>query len=401
MAKVSVSLTAFEQSVPFSLPVTLPESIAAVHEFLLSNPRAFSGNGVQTKACQKALSDVFGYQNPLLTSSCTSALEIAALSLKMHLGATFDHDNPPVVICPSFTFVSTTNSFAKYGFRIRYVDINPDTMNNDENAIEAALTTDVVAVVVVHYGGISCDMARIETFCKANNLFLISDAAQAIGVLCHDKPVANYGDMACLSFHDTKNCTAGEGGALLVNNEVFLSNAKIAREKGTNREQFLQGQVDKYTWVGLGGHYLMSEINATYLLPQLILYNMIHQHRMALWQRYQNRLQALEARVGYDVFKCPVVPKFNQQNAHIYHVKLRDNAARVALRDYLRTEGIESSFHYTPLHLNPYGIETGSFAGDDHNTVWATERLLRLPMYYGLKIEDVDRVCDAIERYYK
>lgn len=400
MSKSSLAVATNQKPIPFTMPVTLPESIAAVHEFLSNNPRAFSGNGVQTKACQAALASVFGYNNPLLTSSCTSALEMAALALKAYLGDAFDYANPPVIVCPSFTFVSTTNSFAKYGFRIRYVDINPDTMNNDETAIEAAITPEVVAVIVVHYGGISCDMARVEAFCKASNVVLISDAAQAIGALCHGKPLPNYGDMACLSFHDTKNCTAGEGGALLVNNEIFLQDTKIAREKGTNREQFLQGQVDKYTWVGLGGHYLMSEINATYLLPQLTGYAALHEHRLLLWNRYQERLKRLETRVGIDVFKCPIVPDYNQQNAHIYYVKLRDNAARVALRDYLRTYGIESSFHYSPLHLNPYGQKTGVFSGNDHYTVTETERLLRLPLYHALQLNDVDRVCDAIELYY-
>ena len=400
MTKASLSVLPNAAAIPFSMPVTLPESVAAVHTFLSSNPRAFSGNGVQTKACQAALSSVFGYNNPLLTSSCTSALEIAALALKAHLGDAFDTANPPVVICPSFTFVSTTNSFAKYGFKLRYIDINPDTMNNDEAAIEAAVTPEVVAVIVVHYGGISCDMAKVEAFCKLKKLVLISDAAQAIGALCHGKPLPNYGDMACLSFHDTKNCTAGEGGALLVNNEAFLPDTKIAREKGTNREQFLQGQVDKYTWVGLGGHYLMSEINATYLLPQLTGYPALHEQRLNLWQRYQDRLKTLEARVGTDVFKCPSIPAYNQQNAHLYYVKLKDNTARVALRDYLRTQGIESSFHYTPLHLNPYGAKTGAFVGDDLNTVVETERLLRFPLYHALQLGDVDRVCDAIESYY-
>jgi len=389
-----------DRAIPFTMPVTLPASIEAVHAFLLDHPRAFSGNGVQTKACQAALVSVFGYYNPLLTSSCTSALEMAALALKASIGDAFDYANPPVIICPSFTFVSTTNSFAKYGFKIRYVDINPDTMNNDEAAIESALTPEVVAVVVVHYGGISCDMARVDAFCKAKKVVLISDAAQAIGALCHGKPLPNYGDMACLSFHDTKNCTAGEGGALLVNNEAFLPDTKIAREKGTNRELFLQGQVDKYTWVGLGGHYLMSEINATYLLPQLTGYALLHEHRLALWQRYQDRLNVLEARIGTDVFKCPSVPVYNQQNAHLYYVKLRDNAARIALRDYLRTHAIESSFHYTPLHLNPYGLKTGVFVGNDHNTINETERLLRLPLYYALQPADVDRICAVIESYY-
>lgn len=400
MSKNSLSVAVKQSPIPFTMPVTLPESIVAVHDFLSNNPRAFSGNGTQTKACQAALASVFGYNNPLLTSSCTSALEIAALALKAYLGDAFDYVNPPIIVCPSFTFVSTTNSFAKYGFRIRYVDINPDTMNNDETAIEAAITPEVVAVVVVHYGGISCDMARIEAFCKAKNVVLISDAAQAIRALCHGKPLPNYGDMACLSFHDTKNCTAGEGGALLVNNEAFLADAKIAREKGTNREQFLQGQVDKYTWVGLGGHYLMSEMNAAYLLPQLTGYAMLHKHRVSLWNRYQERLKRLETRVGVDVFKCPMIPDYNQQNAHIYYVKLRDNVARVALRDYLRTYGIESSFHYSPLHLNPYGQKTGAFVGDDCHTVRETERLLRLPLYHALTLSNVDRVCDAIESYY-
>jgi dTDP-4-amino-4,6-dideoxygalactose transaminase len=400
MVKASLLVASHQAPIPFTMPVTLPESIAAVHAFLSTNPRAFSGNGVQTKACQTALTSVFGYNNPLLTSSCTSALEMAALALKARIGDAFDYANPPVIICPSFTFVSTTNSFAKYGFRLRFVDINPDTMNNDEDAIEAAVTPEVVAVIVVHYGGISCDMARVEAFCKTKNLVLISDAAQAIGALCHGKPLPNYGDMACLSFHDTKNCTAGEGGVLLVNNEAFLPDTKIAREKGTNRELFLQGQVDKYTWVGLGGHYLMSEINATYLLPQLTGYAALHEHRLSLWQQYQDCLKALEARVGGDVFKCPSIPTYNQQNAHIYYVKLKDNAARVALRDYLRTHGIESSFHYTPLHLNPYGAKTGTFAGDDRNTVVETERLLRLPLYHALQVADVDRVCAVIEAYY-
>ncbi len=382
------------------MPVTLSQSIDAVHRFLTRKPKAFSGNGAQTKACQEALANTFGYNNPLLTSSCTSALEIAALTLKAHLADAFDHHNPPTVICPSFTFVSTTNSFAKYGFRIRYVDINPATMNNDEDAIEAAFTADVVAVIVVHYGGISCDMKRIEDFCRQKNVVLISDAAQAINVLCHDKPVLNYGDMACLSFHDTKNCTAGEGGALFINNPAFLDVAKIAREKGTNREQFLQGQLDKYTWVGLGGHYMMSEINATYLLPQLTDYAKIHTHRLALWQHYHDRMTLLELRVGQDVLKCPEIPAYNDHNAHIYYLKLKDNVERVKLRNHLRMHSIESSFHYTPLHLNPYGLKSGDFFGDDRNTIIETEQLLRLPMYFALTVEDVDRVCDAIEKFY-
>jgi dTDP-4-amino-4,6-dideoxygalactose transaminase len=397
MATIDPHFASSETPLPFSRPVVLQESIDAVTQFLSSSPKAFNGNGPYTKECQKVLEEI-GYKNPLLTSSCTSALEIAALCLKEHLDTNNDQRNE--VICPSFTFVSSTNSFAKFGFKLRYVDINKDTLNSDKEAIEAAFTPNVAAVVVVHYGGISADVMHIKAFCQDKGLILIEDAAQTIGTKCHGQLLGTFGDIGCLSFHDTKNCTSGEGGAILINNEAFLQTAKIAREKGTNREQFLQGQVDKYTWVGLGGHYLMSEINAIYLKPQLQQIDRINNHRLTLWNLYQENLMPLENTLGQEIFTCSKAPPYNDHNGHIYYIKLKNNEERVKLRDALRTIGIESTFHYSPLHLSPHGIATGTFIGNDHNTITEPARILRLPLFYSMTKEDVVRVCEAIKSYF-
>lgn len=349
-----------------------------------------SGDGAYTKRCTQWLEKRMKSPKVLLTTSCTHALEMAALLAKIEPG--------DEVIMPSFTFVSTANAFVMRGAKIVFVDIRPDTMNMDENLIEDAITERTRAIVPVHYAGISCEMDTILKIADDHGLSVIEDAAQGVLSTYKNRYLGTIGDYGCFSFHETKNYSMGEGGALLLSNEDMVEFAEIIREKGTNRSKYFRGQIDKYTWVDIGSSYLPSELNAAYLYAQLEVADEILKNRMQCWQAYNEQLQLL-AHDGK--ISLPSVPKECTHNAHMYYIKAKDLDERSNLIAHLRKYEIGSVFHYIPLHSSPAGKRFGSFHGTDRYTTKESDRLLRLPMYYGLTVENVTEVCDRIEAFYR
>ena len=325
----------------------------------------------------------------LLTTSCTSALELAALLCGVKAG--------DEVILPSFTFVSTADAFVQRGAKVVYVDIRPDTMNIDETKIEAAITEKTVCICVVHYAGVACEMDTIMEIARRHSLKVVEDAAQGVMSTYKGRALGTIGDVGCYSFHETKNYTMGEGGAVVVNHPEDIERAEIIREKGTNRSKFLRGQIDKYTWVDYGSSYLPSELNAAYLLPQLEEAEAINRDRLATWGRYYTGLKPLADR---GKLTLPTVPGECGHNAHMFYVKCRDLEERTALISYLRERGITSSFHYIPLHAAPAGRRFGRFSGEDVYTTKESDRLTRLPLYYGLTEEDCQTVIQTVREFY-
>ena len=325
----------------------------------------------------------------MLTTSCTHATEMAALLADIQPG--------DEVIMPSYTFVSTADAFVLRGAVAVFVDIRPDTMNMDETLIESAITSKTKAIVPVHYAGVACEMDTIMNIAKAHNLMVIEDAAQGVMSTYKGKALGTIGDYGCYSFHETKNYSMGEGGALLIQDPVNVERAEIIREKGTNRSKFFRGEIDKYTWVAAGSSYLPSELNAAYLYAQLEQAQQIFDNRMACWNRYYEQLTPLaEARR----LELPVIPEGCQHNAHMFYIKVKDLDERTALISYLKQQGIQTVFHYIPLHSSPAGRALGRFHGEDRYTTRESERLLRLPMYYGLQESDVDQVVHAIRSFW-
>ncbi len=307
---------------------------------------------------------------------------MAALLLKLKAG--------DEIIMPSYTFVTTANAFVLHGGTPVFVDIHPTTMNIDENLIEAAITGRTRAIVVVHYAGVACKMERILAIAKKHNLVVIEDAAQAILSFYNGKPLGSFGDMATFSFHETKNYTSGEGGVLIVNNPAFAKRAEIIRQKGTNREQFFRGEIDKYTWVDIGSSYVMSELNAAYLYAQLESSPVIDQKRSAIWISYMQGLQSL---ADDELLSLPLLPEGCTLNAHIFFLKVRDLEERTALIEHLKEkEQVYAVFHYVPLHSAPAGRLYARFHGEDRHTTKESERLVRLPLYYNLAL---DVMCSA------
>ena len=329
-----------------------------------------AGDGVFTEKCHRWFEKNTGTKKALLTTSCTHALEMAAILLDIQPG--------DEVIMPSFTFVSTANAFVLRGAKIIFVDIRPDTMNIDETKIEAAITKKTKVIVPVHYAGVACEMDTIMAIAKKHNLYVVEDAAQAIGSRYNGKTLGTIGDLGTYSFHETKNLTCGEGGVLLVNNEQFAKRAEIIREKGTNRSQFFRGEVNKYEWKDIGSSYLLSELNAAVLLAQLENMDAILRSRMDVWEQYY---EGLQGRKGVEV---PFVPEKCLHNAHIFYLKCRDLKERENLLSYLKKSGIPATFHYVPLHSSPAGEQFGSFQGEEKYTTKESERLLRLPLYGSL-----------------
>ena len=344
----------------------------------------FSGDGPFTKDCHKWLENYYGKKS-LLTTSCTHALEMAALLCGIKKG--------DEVIMPSYTFVSTANAFVLRGAKVVFVDIKPDTMNLDESLIEDAITKKTKAIVAVHYAGISCDMDKLMKIKKKYKLFLIEDAAQAIGSTYKNKKLGTFGDFGCLSFHETKNIHCGEGGALIINNQRFFELAEVIREKGTNRSQFYRGKVDKYRWISMGSSYLPSEFNAAYLLPQLNKLDIITKKRKKLWSRYYQILSKHKA-IG-----LPSLPGYSSHNGHIFYIKLESHEQRKRLISYLYNKGINASFHYIPLHESRKCKIYNRFNGSDNYTTKESQKLLRLPMYYDLTLGDVDFICRKINEF--
>ena len=347
------------------------------------------GDGDFTKKCNKWIEDKTETGKCLLTTSCTHATELAVLLSEIGPG--------DEVILPSYTFVSTANAFVLRGAVPVFVDIRPDTMNIDETLIEAAITPRTKAISPVHYAGVSCEMDTIMDIARRHNLIVIEDAAQGVMSTYKGKALGTIGDFGCFSFHETKNYSMGEGGALLIQNEKYFENAEIIREKGTDRSKFFRGQVDKYTWVNFGSSYLPSDLNAAYLWAQLEMAEEINDARLARWNQYERELRPL-ADLGK--IELPVIPDGCVHNAHMFYIKAADMKERSALIQFLKDQGILSVFHYIPLHSAPAGIEFGRFHGKDQYTTKESERLCRLPLYYKLEEEQVTYITGKVKEFY-
>ncbi len=347
------------------------------------------GEGTYCNKCSVWMEKHFHAKKVLLTSSCSHSLEMAALLLDVHPG--------DEIIMPSFTFCSTANAFVLRGAVPVFVDIRPDTMNIDETLIEAAITERTRGIAVVHYGGVACEMDTIMEIACRHNLFVVEDAAQGVMSEYRGKALGTLGDIGCYSFHETKNYSMGEGGATLVNRAELVDRAEIIREKGTNRSQFLRGQVDKYSWVDVGSSYLPSDLAAAYLYAQLEIADEINEDRLKSWNMYYECLTPL-AQQG--IIELPFVPKECRHNAHLFYIKARDIEERTALIAYLKEAGVVALFHYVPLHSSVAGREYGKFAGRDCYTTTESDRLMRLPMFYGLKEDEISYVVQRIFGFY-
>ncbi len=348
------------------------------------------GDGKYTKLCNRWIEEKTGTKKALLTTSCTHATEMAALLENIEPG--------DEVIMPSYTFVSTADAFVLRGAKVVFVDIRPDTMNIDEKLIEDAITDRTKGIVPVHYAGVACEMDTIMDIAQRHNLFVVEDAAQGIMSTYKGRALGTIGDFGCFSFHETKNYSMGEGGALLINHENDIETAEIIREKGTNRSKFFRGQIDKYTWVEAGSSYLPSDMNAAYLWAQLEMAEEINQYRLGLWNTYYNNLKELTQK---GLIELPYIPDGCQHNAHMFYIKAKDLEERTRLIDYLKAKDVLAVFHYIPLHSSPAGLKYGRFHGEDIYTTKESERLVRLPMFFNLKEEQVVSICNYIKDFYK
>lgn len=348
------------------------------------------GDGDFTKKCNTWIERQTGASKALLTTSCTHAIEMAALLTDIHPG--------DEVIMPSFTFVSTADAFVLRGAKAVFVDVRPDTMNIDEKLIENAITEKTKAIVPVHYAGVGCEMDVIMDVASRYKLYVIEDAAQGVMSTYKGKSLGSIGDYGCYSFHETKNYSMGEGGALLIRDVANIEAAEIIREKGTNRSKFFRGQIDKYTWVEAESSYLPSDMNAAYLWAQLEQADIINEDRLVCWKRYNEGLKPLAEKGRIEL---PFIPEHCQHNAHMYYIKAKNLDERTRLITFLKENDILAVFHYIPLHTAPAGIRYGRFSGLDIYTTTESERLLRLPLYYGLKTEEIDYIIDKIYKFYK
>lgn len=347
------------------------------------------GDGPFTRKCNEWIENKTGTAKCLLTTSCTHATELAALLLAIQPG--------DEVIMPSYTFVSTATAFVLRGATAVFVDIRPDTMNMDETLIEEAVTKRTKAIAPVHYAGVGCEMDTIMDIAARHHLKVVEDAAQGIMADYKGKPLGTFGEFGCFSFHETKNFSMGEGGALLIRDEKDILNAEIFREKGTDRSQYFRGQVDKYRWQNYGSSYLPSDMNAAYLYAQLELAQEITQARLDRWQEYWEQLTPL-AQAGK--IELPYIPSYCTHNAHMFYIKTKDMEERSRLIAYLKEKDILSVFHYVPLHSAPAGIKFGRFHGEDRYTTKESERILRLPMFYTLTADQVEYITDQVKAFY-
>ena len=374
--------------IPFNIPPYIGTELSYVQQAI--DAHKICGDGEFTKKCNKWLLDRFGGEGALLTTSGTTALEMATLLCGLKEG--------DEVILPSFTFSSTANAVVLTGATPVFVDIRPDTMNLDETKIEAAITDRTRAIMPVHYAGVACEMDTIMDIAKRHGLKVIEDAAQGVMSYYKGRALGTIGDFGCYSFHETKNYSMGEGGALILTHKEDVEPAEILREKGTNRARFFRGQIDKYTWVEYGSSYLPSDMNAAYLWAQLLEADRINEDRLATWNTYAEAFRPL-AQEGK--IELPTVPADCVHNAHMFYVKLRDLAQRTAFIRYLRDREISSVFHYIPLHSSPAGLKFGRFCGEDVYTTRESDRLARLPLYYGMKPEDRERVIDTVLSFFR
>ncbi len=348
------------------------------------------GDGPFTKECNAWLAKRFGAQKVLLTTSGTTALEMAALMCDLEPG--------DEVILPSFTFSSTATAFVLAGAKLVFVDVRPDTMNIDETKIEAAITDKTKVICAMHYAGVACEMDTIMDIARRHGLKVVEDAAQGVMSTYKGKALGTIGDFGCFSFHETKNYSMGEGGALLIRDPEYNERAEILREKGTNRAKFFRGQVDKYTWVDYGSSYLPSEMNAAYLYAQLLEADRINNDRLASWNAYYEAFAPLEQAGKVEL---PALPEGCVHNAHMFWLKLHDLEERTAFIQHLKDNGVQAVFHYIPLHSAPAGLKFGVFAGEDVYTTTESERLVRLPLYYGLTEADRNTVIETVRSFWK
>lgn len=369
--------------IPFNKAIYLTESMGYVTDAIQSS--MISGDGKYTKLCNEWMEQHFHAKKVLMTTSCTAALEMATILLDIKPG--------DEVIMPSYTFVSTANAFVLHGAKIEFVDIRPDTMNLDEDLIEKAITDKTKAIVVVHYAGVSCEMDKIMEISRRYQIPVVEDAAQGVMANYKGKALGTIGDLGCYSFHETKNYTMGEGGALLINNEKYMERAEIIREKGTNRSKFFRGEIDKYSWVDIGSSFLPSEINVAYLYGQLLRADEINQNRMDTWNEYDKSFREIAYKKGVEL---PVVPEGCIHNAHMYYIKLKDVEQRSDFIKYGKENGFSCVFHYVPLHSAEGGKKFGVFVGEDRYTTKESDRLVRLPLYYGITAEDRKWIIDHV-----
>ena len=348
------------------------------------------GDGEFTKRCSRWLEERTGIPKVLLTTSCTHATEMAALLCDIQPG--------DEVIMPSYTFVSTADAFVLRGATVVFVDIRPDTMNIDEGLIEDAITERTKAIVPVHYAGVACEMDTIMDIAQRHDLKVVEDAAQGVMSTYKGKSLGTIGDYGCYSFHETKNYSMGEGGALLIHDASKIEDAEIIREKGTNRSKFFRGQIDKYTWMNVGSSYLPSELNAAYLWAQLEQAEQINDRRLAIWNHYNEELECLEKQ---EYIRRPVIPDGCTHNAHMFYIKAMDLDTRTRLITFLKEQGIQAVFHYIPLHTAPAGQKFGRFHGRDIYTTKESEALVRLPLFYSLEDAQVEYIIDKVKEFYR
>lgn len=374
------------EKIPFNKPHLTGKEAHYLYQAVYSGK--ISGNGIFTKKCHQYFQEHFGF-DALLTTSCTDALEMAALLIDIQPG--------DEVIMPSYTFVSTSNAFVLRGARIVFVDSYPDNPNMDAGAVEALITEKTKAIVVVHYAGVACDMDTVMDVAERHNLYVVEDAAQAVASYYKGKPLGGIGHLAAFSFHETKNIISGEGGMLVINDSSFRERAEILWEKGTNRSAFFRGEVDKYGWVDVGSSFLPSEIIAAFLYAQLENLNTIQEKRIALWEQYAQTLTPL-ANEGF--FQMPNVPEYATNNAHMFYLVMDKPEMRTALIQYLRERGIHTVFHYQSLHVSPFYADKHDGRALPHCDNF-TSCLLRLPMFFELDTSDIDRICTAISSYFR
>ncbi|HTN44710.1 MAG TPA: dTDP-4-amino-4,6-dideoxygalactose transaminase [Flavipsychrobacter sp.] len=376
-----------QQAIPFNKPF-----LTGYENYYLSmvfSSGKLAGDGFFTKQCENFFNRKFNFRNSLLVTSCTHALEMSALLMQLKPG--------DEVIIPSFTFVSTANAFMLFGAKIVFADSRKDHPGIDESSLESLITKRTKAIVVVHYAGVACDMDKIMAVAHKNNLFVVEDTAHGIDAYYHGRPLGSIGDMGTFSFHETKNITCGEGGLLNVSNEELLGRAEIIREKGTDRSKFLRGEIDKYSWVGIGSSYVLSEMNAAFLLAQLEQLEKIQAQRLAVWHYYYEGLKELEIE---GLVKLPVVPKYASNNAHIFYMVLKSEEQRQDLILYLKSKNIHSVFHYSSLHTSQFF--TAYHDGRNlPNSDFYTDGLLRLPLYCELTQDQSLRIVEEIQNYFK
>lgn len=372
--------------VPFNKAVYLPDALEYVTNAVASYHIA--GDGEYTKLCSQWMEERFRAKKVLLTTSCTSALEMTAILLDIQPG--------DEVIMPSYTFVSTANAFVLRGAKIVFIDIRPDTMNLNENLIEDAISEKTRAIVVVHYAGVACEMDRITEIAKKYEIPIVEDAAQGVMASYKGRALGTIGDFGCYSFHETKNYTMGEGGALVINNEKYIERAEIIWEKGTNRTKFYRGEIDKYSWVDKGSSFVPSEFNVSYLYGQLQIADSINDDRRASWEFYYKNLAEMQEK---GIISLPVVPEECIHNAHMFYIKFADLPTRSEFIKYMRKCGISCVFHYVPLHSSNAGKKYGVFSGKDYYTTKESNRLVRIPMYYKLGLEEKEEIIKKILRF--